>query len=186
MEVQCNKQKFLILVSKSKYKLYILHISPHRISPTPRGMLIPLTVHVAMEDSNIHAKKVFNQCFLLPHIIVSTTAPTPLRKKNSPIRIVPSWWRMGWSEYIWKTLIRLNAPITPMGRAITSGTPYFGRPYLRGQYAREVQGDANALCHVFDLLHWLVCPIRIHKKIGINTKSLTEILPYIVVQTKQD
>jgi hypothetical protein len=71
-----------------------------------------------------------------------------------------------------------------MGRAIASGTPYFGSPYLRGQYASEVQGDEKALCHVSDLLYHSVLGGKGYGVWEENTKSLTKTLPGTVVQTK--
>jgi hypothetical protein len=149
-------------------------------------MLIPLTVHVATEVSNIQANRVFSQCFLLPQIIVSTTVAKPFRKKKSPTRIKPSQWRIGCNAYMWNTLITLNAPRTPMGRAMTIGTPYFGSPYLSGQYAREVQGDAKALCHVSDLIRHSVYRPRCRGTGESDTKSLIEILRGIMVQIMVD
>lgn len=52
---------------------------------------------------------------------------------------------------MWKMAMRAKAPRTPSERAITTGTPYLGRPYRSGAYAKEVHGDAKALCHVSDL-----------------------------------
>jgi len=45
----------------------------------------------------------------------------------------------------------VKTPITPSERAMTTGTPYFGRPYRMGWYASDVHGEVKALCHVSDL-----------------------------------
>ena len=70
-----------------------------------------------------------------------------------------------------------------MGLAMTSGTPYFGSPYLKGQYASEVQGDEKALCHVSDLLRSSVHLVKDYRK-ETSTNTLTETLPNIMAQTK--
>jgi hypothetical protein len=132
---------------------YTSHISSQRILHKPCGMFMPLAAHVATAVSNAQANRVFSLCFLLPHIIASITVATPFKMKNNPTRIRPSRERIGCNAYIWKMLMRPNAPMTPMGRAMTIGTPHFGSPYLSGQYARDVQGDEKALCHVSDLLY---------------------------------
>jgi hypothetical protein len=91
------------------------------------------------------------QCFLWPQIAASLTVATPLSMKNTPIRVRPSLLTIGESAYMWNAAMRPKAPRTPSERAITTGTPYFGSPYRRGAYAKEVHGEAKALCHVSDL-----------------------------------
>ena len=146
-------------------------------------MLIPLAAQVATDVSNTQASRVFNWCFLLPQIMVSTTVATPFRKKNSPTRIRPSLRRIGCNAYMWNTLISVNAPITPMALAMLSGSPIFGSPYLKGQYARDVQGDEKALCHVSDLLSCSVYGLRYTREEEMSTRILTETLQHIMVQT---
>lgn len=95
-------------------------------------MFIPLAVHDERLVSNTHANSVLNQCFLWPHIAASETVATPLKKKNTPIRIRADLVRIGARAYMWKRAIRLKAPKTPSDRAIITGTPYLGSPYRRG------------------------------------------------------
>lgn len=114
-------------------------------------MFIPAAVQLEMLVSNAHAKTAFNQCFLWLHIAASVTVAMPLKKKNKPMRISADLFKIGARAYMWKSAIRLKAPRTPSDRATTTGTPYFGRPYRKGAYAREVHGEAKALCHVSDL-----------------------------------
>lgn len=113
-------------------------------------MFIPAAVQLEMLVSNAHAKTAFNQCFLWLHIAASVTVAMPLKKKNKPMRISADLFKIGARAYMWKSAIRLKAPRTPSDRATTTGTPYFGRPYRKGAYAREVHGEAKALCHVSD------------------------------------
>ena len=47
---------------------------------------------------------------------------------------------------MWNNAITLKAPKTPSARAITTGTPYLGKPYLRGLYARDVLTNELVLC----------------------------------------
>ena len=69
-----------------------------------------------------------------------------------------------------------------MALAMVSGSPIFGSPYLKGQYARDVQGDEKALCHVSDLLRCLVDGLRYMRE-EMSTKILTGTLQNITVQT---
>lgn len=146
------------------FGLYASHISLQGIFDSPCGMPIPPAAQVATQVSNTQANRVFSQCLLLPQIIASDTVATPFKKKNSPARISPSLERIGSNAYIWNRPIRLKAASMPTDRAIKSGTPYFGRPCLRGLYARDVHGDAKALCHVSDLLLGSVHRVRRYRR----------------------
>jgi len=135
---------------------YALQMSLQGIFDSPFGMFIPIAVQVAMLVSNIQASTAFIQCLFLPHTAASATVAMPFPTKNSPIRVKALLSRIGWRAYMWKTAMSANAPRTPKERATTTGTPCFGSPYLNGLYARDVQGEANALCHDSDLLPRLI------------------------------
>lgn len=87
-----------------------------------------------------------------------------------------------------------NAAKTPNDLAITTGTPILGRFSRSGLYASDVQGDANALCHVSDLLerkdqnHCLLSScLDICKYLEFNlTKIQINYLLYTVVRTTPD
>ena len=127
----------------------------------PSGIFNPLTVQVASVASNIQANIGFIQCFLRPQTAASVTVAKPFNKKNDPIRMMPSLVRTGDIANMWKTAIRPKAPKTPSDRATTTGTPYFGSPYRRGAYAKDVQGAAKALCQVSDLSEYSMSKIQL-------------------------
>ena len=117
----------------------------------PGGIFKPAAVQLDIDVWKIQANTAFTQCLLWPQIAASVTVAMPFRKKKAPIRKRPSPVSMGYRAYMWNRAIRMKAPRTPSERATTTGTPIFGRPYLKGAYARDVQGEAKALCHVSDL-----------------------------------
>ena len=88
---------------------------------------------------------------------------------------------------MWKTAMRLKELRTPSERATTTGTPNLGRPVRKGEYAREIQDEAKALCHVSDLMRQSQ-QLKSHngRLCGRFTKILLDYLPSITGRTELD